>query len=133
MIHRKSNAKNVYDIGNIILVENENVKRLDWSLARVKELIAGKDNNVRVARLTTAKGELIRPIQRLYPLELRYEKSEAKVDEIIAKKCRDTRRKEPESGVPNTCGADDKHSHDNESYVTRSGRKVKLPERLSYN
>lgn len=89
LIHRKSNVKNVNDIkvGDIVLIENENVKRLDWPLARVKELIAGKDNNVRVSRLSTAKGELIRPIQRLYPLELRYEKGESKMDKIIADRC----------------------------------------------
>lgn len=130
LIHRKSNAKNVnaFKVGDIVLIENENVKRLDWPLARVKELIAGKDNNVRVSRLSTAKGELIRPIQRLYPLELRYEKGESKMDKIIADRCRDTGRfKESESCAPDICGADDV------PYVTRSGREVKLPNRLSYN
>ncbi|XP_011875207.1 PREDICTED: uncharacterized protein LOC105566088, partial [Vollenhovia emeryi] len=119
LIHRKSNAKTVQaiEVGDIVLIENENVKRLDWPLARVKELIAGKDNNIRVVRLTTARGELIRPIQRLYPLELRYEKSESKVDEIIADKCKDTRRfKESRSSAPDISGAYDKRSCDNKSY-----------------
>ena len=39
-------------------------------MAIVKDLIVGKDGNVRVARLTTADGALVRPLQRLYCLEL---------------------------------------------------------------
>ncbi|GFY59085.1 hypothetical protein TNIN_166871 [Trichonephila inaurata madagascariensis] len=36
----------------------------------VIQLIPGKDGNVRVARVKTETGELVRPVQRLYNLEL---------------------------------------------------------------
>lgn len=46
------------------------MKRLDWPLGKITQLFPGRDGKVRVARLKTATGELVRPVQRLYPLEL---------------------------------------------------------------
>lgn len=64
LVHRESKPRNVahVDVGDIVLVERENAKRLDWPLACVKSVIPGKDRNVRVVRLTTASEELTRPI-----------------------------------------------------------------------
>ncbi|GIX94263.1 reverse transcriptase [Caerostris darwini] len=56
--------------GDIVLVGSDNTKRLNWPLGRIIELFKGKGNVERVARLRVAKGEIIRPIQRIYPLEL---------------------------------------------------------------
>ncbi|GIY86739.1 DUF5641 domain-containing protein [Caerostris darwini] len=56
--------------GDIVLVGSDNTKRLNWPLGRIIELFQGKDNVERVARLRVAIGEIIRPIQRIYPLEL---------------------------------------------------------------
>lgn len=36
---------------------------------RVGEVITGKNGQIRLVRVNTAKGSLLRPIQRLYPLE----------------------------------------------------------------
>ncbi|GFY48896.1 hypothetical protein TNIN_497341 [Trichonephila inaurata madagascariensis] len=36
----------------------------------VMELFPGKDNSVRVVKVKTRMGELVRPVKRLYPLEL---------------------------------------------------------------
>ena len=70
LVHKncQRNAKISVNVGDVF-VQNENTKRIDWPLARVIELIAGKDGNVRVVRLRTTNGELVRPIQRIYPLE----------------------------------------------------------------
>lgn len=57
-------------IGQIVLVGNDKSKRLSWPLAKVLELYPGRDKNVRVARLKTAQGEILRPLQRLYPMEM---------------------------------------------------------------
>ncbi|CAG7821123.1 unnamed protein product, partial [Allacma fusca] len=57
-------------IGDIVLLEQDNKKRINWPLARVIELFPGKDGIVRVVRLRTASGEIIRPVQRLFPLEV---------------------------------------------------------------
>lgn len=51
--------------GDIVLIASDNQKRLDWPLARVIELIPGNDGVSRIARLKTATGELVRPLQRL--------------------------------------------------------------------
>jgi len=41
---------------DIMLIENENAKRLKWLLAQVKDVILGKRNKVRIVRLTTSSG-----------------------------------------------------------------------------
>ncbi|GFU00130.1 uncharacterized protein TNCV_1989541 [Trichonephila clavipes] len=51
-------------------VPDEETNRTLWYLARVIQLIPGKDGHVRVARVKTETGELARPVQRLYNLEL---------------------------------------------------------------
>ena len=55
----------------------DNVKRESWKTAIVEELIKGKDNVVRGAKIRMiTKGKPIRmsrPIQKLYPLEIRCE------------------------------------------------------------
>lgn len=56
--------------GDIVLLESEVKKRHCWSLARVLQLMPGKDGVPRVARIKTDSGELIRPIQKLYNLEV---------------------------------------------------------------
>ncbi|UYV63873.1 hypothetical protein LAZ67_2005869 [Cordylochernes scorpioides] len=44
--------------------------RVNWPLARVVEVYPGRDGPVRVAKLRTSKGVQIRPVQRLYNLEI---------------------------------------------------------------
>lgn len=49
---------------------------MDWPLAIIKEVFPGKDGYNRVVNLKTGRGELIRPIQRLIPLEMRQDVGE---------------------------------------------------------
>ncbi|GFT11444.1 integrase catalytic domain-containing protein [Trichonephila clavipes] len=65
--HRKLRSLTV---GEVVVVENSLKNRTLWSLARVIQLIPEKDGQVRVARVKTDTGELVRPVQRLYNLEL---------------------------------------------------------------
>ncbi|GFQ77780.1 hypothetical protein TNCT_327131 [Trichonephila clavata] len=65
--HRKSRSLTV---GDVVVLENNLKNRTLWSFARIIELIPGKDGHVRVARVRTETGELVRPAQRLYNLEL---------------------------------------------------------------
>lgn len=58
-------------VGDVVLIGDDKTKRINWPLALIIEVYKGKDGLTRVAKLKTAKGELIRPIQLLYPLELR--------------------------------------------------------------
>ncbi|KAJ8898225.1 hypothetical protein PR048_003585 [Dryococelus australis] len=65
--------------GEIVLLENENQGRIFWPLARVVEVYPGRDGNTSVVKVTTSSGELVRPVQRIYPLEI-----SAPVDELKA-------------------------------------------------
>src|SRR5436190_3420933 len=56
--------------GDVVLIGSDNVKRVSWPLGLVVETFPGKDGITRLVRLKTATGELTRPVQRLYPLEM---------------------------------------------------------------
>ena len=57
-------------IGDIVLIGSDNQKRINWPIARVQELLPGRDGKVRVVKVKTHNGTLLRPVQRLYPLEV---------------------------------------------------------------
>ncbi|CAL1297242.1 unnamed protein product [Larinioides sclopetarius] len=65
----QSKSSNISE-GDIVLIGDDVKKRLLWPLARVIELILGKDGLVRTVKLKTESCTLIRPIQRVFPLEL---------------------------------------------------------------
>ena len=70
--------------GDVVVIQEDNVKRLNWNIGRVKELLKGRDGNTRAVVLRTVSkgGEVIllnRPIQKLYPLELRSESEDQEV------------------------------------------------------
>ena len=61
--------------GDVVLVQDDNVKRNKWKLAVVDRLIKGDDQRTRGAWVRLAKKgkqmtKMKRPIQKLYPLEL---------------------------------------------------------------
>ncbi|GFS57689.1 histone H3-like centromeric protein cnp1 [Trichonephila inaurata madagascariensis] len=56
--------------GNFSHWIRNNSKRLNWPLSRVIVLYPGKDGIERVAKLRVANGFVIRPLQRIYPLEM---------------------------------------------------------------
>ncbi|XP_018577160.1 uncharacterized protein LOC108915576 [Anoplophora glabripennis] len=55
--------------GEVVLVANDIDKRLHWPLGRIIEIIPGTDGKIRLVRVKTERGQLLRPIQRIYPLE----------------------------------------------------------------
>lgn len=57
-------------VGDIVLIEADNKRRVFWALARVTKLMPGKDGLVRVAQVKTESGELLRPVKKLYYLEI---------------------------------------------------------------
>ncbi|GFT68870.1 uncharacterized protein NPIL_617771 [Nephila pilipes] len=59
------------NVGDIVLIGTDDKKRLHWLLGRVLELFPGKDGILSLVKLRTEKGNVLRPIQRLYPLELK--------------------------------------------------------------
>ncbi|UYV79914.1 hypothetical protein LAZ67_18001034 [Cordylochernes scorpioides] len=56
--------------GDVVLIGQENLKRMVWPKGRIVNLIPGKDGIVRVAHVKTSTGTLIRALQRLHPLEI---------------------------------------------------------------
>ncbi|GFU02718.1 DUF5641 domain-containing protein [Trichonephila clavipes] len=52
------------------MVDDQITKRLNWPLGRVIEMYPGKEGIERVSKLRVANGFAIRPLQRLYPLEM---------------------------------------------------------------
>ena len=59
--------------GSAAIIADENKNRNTWKLGIVSDLIKGKDDVVRGAKLRTANGVLERAIQQLYLLELSIE------------------------------------------------------------
>ncbi|GBO33347.1 hypothetical protein AVEN_181333-1, partial [Araneus ventricosus] len=58
------------EVGEIVLLEDSNKKRTHWNLARVLKLIPGRDGNIRLVLVKTQNSEFLRPVQRLYRLEI---------------------------------------------------------------
>ncbi|UYV75610.1 hypothetical protein LAZ67_13000736, partial [Cordylochernes scorpioides] len=95
-------------VGDVVIVKVEDKRRLHWPMARIVELFPGRDGHSRVAKVRTKLGTLIRPVQKLYPLEV------SSGDPILRSR-EDTAMKEEHSGAKRT----------------RCGRVVKPPERLN--
>ena len=76
--HKRNVTKGgaIVEIGDMVTVAEEGVSRGKWRLGKVKELIPGKDGEITGAKVKvlTKKGRpmyLKRPVQKLYPLEVR--------------------------------------------------------------
>ena len=60
-------------VGDIVLVgtnNNNNEKRIHWLLGHMKELVHVEDGKVRLLKLQTSHSEILRSIQKIYPLEV---------------------------------------------------------------
>ncbi|GFX09213.1 integrase catalytic domain-containing protein [Trichonephila clavipes] len=82
---RQQSIKNYKDnplsMGEIVLLEDNSKKRAYWSLARVLKLIPGCDGHIRLALIKTEHSEFLRPVQRLFRLEL--DNPVGKVNDVI--------------------------------------------------
>lgn len=65
----KENQHDHVKLGDVVLVEADNLKRLEWPLGVIEELLPGKDGRTRVVRVRTKNGVIMRTVQRLVPLE----------------------------------------------------------------
>ena len=73
--HKMQGRKSVsIEIGDLVLVQEDNIRRGQWKMAVVEKLIKGKDGEIRGAVVRKAgKGKpqsFVRPLQKLYPLEI---------------------------------------------------------------
>ena len=88
--------------GDIVLLQEDNIKRGQWKLAMVEEIICGKDGEPRGASVRKSGGKgkpeiLNRPIQRLYPLEISISNSEQSKNGPSVRKAGSKDREEQES------------------------------------
>ncbi|UYV80932.1 hypothetical protein LAZ67_19002211 [Cordylochernes scorpioides] len=115
-----------FKVGDMVLIGQESLKRLHWPLARIIQLYPGKDGLVRVAKMKTSSGDKIRPIQKLYNLEI--------TPEI---RCRDPlTERSPTQEVRLTTEEDpltsqqEQNHIDTPNVVSSYGRPIKRPNRL---
>ena len=96
--------------GDVVLVQEDHVKRNKWKLGRIEEIIRGEDGIVRGAVVRTSNNgnvrRIRRPLQKLYPLELRSHPIEGRV-------CKDT----------NEVGKMDADDGDERAETVEEGRK----------
>jgi len=118
----KSDKARKFTVGEVVLVGDDNKKRIQWPMARILKLIPVKDGNIRVAQVQTANGILTRPLQRLFPMEvLSAEESEDEAKQKL--------EGDAHGNVPlRSDRSSSKKSEDEKK--TRSGRLVKVPERF---
>lgn len=57
-------------IGDVVLIGDNNLKRVDWPLAGVVNTVSGRDGENRLFVLKTKNGIIKRPVQRIHPLEI---------------------------------------------------------------
>jgi len=128
--NNKSPTRSI-SVGEVVLIGDDVTKRIDWPLGRVEEIFPGQDGQVRLVRLRTAnRSQLLRSVQRLYPLEV------CDVNTLTSKtsmnNCDDSnqnrniRETEPDSPKLGAEYVDTMK----QSQVTKSGRLVKVPDRL---
>lgn len=99
-------------------------------MARIIELFPGIDGKTRVAKVKTKLGHIVRPLQRLVPLELNAGQTDtmSKPEEIQNSiKLHQEQHKKPVKLKKSTI-IDDK-----KEIITKSGRLVKSPLRFRFN
>lgn len=112
---------------DVVYVGLEGVKRLRLPLRTILQLIPGKDGIIRVVRIKLQDGEVLRLIQKLYPLEIpardefRERFSKNKTSQIIEQKKCTNQDTEPEKApIKET----------RKVVMTRKRRIVKEPQRF---
>ena len=61
--------KRSFQVGDVVLVLNENTPRNLWPLARVEKVFPGRDGLVRSVEVKTQTGNMVRPVQKLCLME----------------------------------------------------------------
>ena len=71
---KKQNKESPISVGDIVIVKSDLKKRTFWKLAKVEELLPGRDGQIRSAKVKVAGKDdpqvLCRVIQDLIPVEI---------------------------------------------------------------
>ena len=124
-------------VGEVVLVEMPNQKRLNWPLGKIVENFPGKDGFVRLVKVKTKNGEFLRPVQRLYFLEV--QSATEDIQREISSKGKNLRTRKPRSAeyAEEVSKCDQEHQAEPEEATvrkpektTRLGRRIQAPRRL---
>ena len=122
------------EIGDIVLISDDNVQRGKWPMGRIIKVHPGSDGLIRTATLQTQRGELRRPVQRLHRLEIEHDHVDRELQQVAP-----TQRPNvvvPPETLPNIDEEVDLISRDqggeNVPFRTRSGRVSKTTRRFTY-
>ena len=122
-------------VGDVVLMTEDNIPRRAWPLGLVVELLPGKDGLVRTVKVKTAKGIYSRPVQRLHLYEAASTSSSLNdhAKEVIDRCARgDFDPARNSSSIEADLLRNPGLSQGGEDVVTttRAGREVKKPQRL---
>lgn len=67
---KKTSQTEDITVGDVVLINNKDLPRINWKLAIVRKLLRGPDGKVRAAELLTSSGVTNRSIHLLHPLEV---------------------------------------------------------------
>ncbi|UYV78540.1 hypothetical protein LAZ67_16001938, partial [Cordylochernes scorpioides] len=95
--HDNSKKQRQLEVGDIVLVEVENRKQINWPMGKITKVFPGTDNVRRLVEVKTKSGFMKRAVQRLFPLEVPSEDVEQDDGEL--KPAEDEIVREKTSGV----------------------------------
>ena len=64
-------TKRDLQIGDVVVVVSKDTPRGSWPLGRVMQVYPGEDGHVRVVKLLVGKKEVVRPVTKVCPLEIK--------------------------------------------------------------
>ncbi|GFX05193.1 putative RNA-directed DNA polymerase from transposon X-element [Trichonephila clavipes] len=110
-------------LGEIVLIGDDIKKRMHWPLAKVIRPIPGKYGKIRTVELKDRSGTMLRPLQRVYPLEV--QSTETPDDPLNARAFTN-----PISSISSDKLSDPNNSSSVLARVSRHGRVIKAPGKL---
>ncbi|KFM69335.1 hypothetical protein X975_24965, partial [Stegodyphus mimosarum] len=122
---RKNGKLQQLQVGDVILLEDSQTRRIHWLLAKLIEPLRSTDGIVRLVRVKTRNGTLLRPVPQLFPLEISTSESAGPPYTDRARRDRNnsaTGQADQAASVP--------ESTSSPRVVTRGGRVVQPPHRL---
>nr|XP_042900001.1 uncharacterized protein LOC122269710 [Parasteatoda tepidariorum] len=66
----KTKTSEALQVGDIVIIWNDNVSRIQWPLGSILKILSSKDGHAQTAMLQTKSGIIIRPLKKLRPLEV---------------------------------------------------------------
>ncbi|UYV81487.1 hypothetical protein LAZ67_20001340 [Cordylochernes scorpioides] len=109
-------------VGDIVLVEVENRKQINWPMGKITKVFPGTDNVRRLVEVKTKSGFMKRAVRRLFPLEVPSEDVEQGDGELKPAEDEIVREKTP--GVESVSVQEKTTPVKVGKVYTRSGRKV---------